>query len=938
MSSTAIIAILDVLFIVILLIGFWAGFRRGVKRSALELGLTFAGILICGFITPPITNALLGMNISAGGETTTLQGLIVEMLAQDATIGSLIESSPSLESLLTHLPGVLLCSIVFLVLNLLMRLVVYIIYKIISAIAFKSKKKEKQEGLKRNGWVGGALGVFKMFMLLLVISMPITSLVKFVDNQVYQSKAAVADGSATQIDETLDGLPQQVKDVLHAIDASAFGVLNGAVGLDDYIFDNISQFDMNGEKVEMRKELSTYLDIMRDVSALEVSNQVSSMDWDKIDGLYKTASQSGLYKGVLLNVAGELIVDYPTLISLFPELAEYEEILADVKTGLENAQSYATYLASDIDNIYYTFRDLAKSGYLDYVFNGDVDVVSAITLLSQEYTVVMTNSIDRIIDTNLLRDSFSSVLDYALDGLSEEGEESIFQDINTQVSNWDVLKSQISTVLIEFGNINVELEKNNMSISDVVDDVNNLLKVKTGASTILSKVGTMLDTVDSMEIMKNTQGEKLLPKVLEEFGIGNLLDVQGEDITTYKALFEFVSTPIENLISLDIYDALQGDVDYNTVLKKFASRLASEMTTVDGETTYSTMLEDTLLPIYKVSALKNLVFDQIISASAGTGVIDFSLLEVENDFEQSYANWQADLPLISQIISEFESRKFDESQTMLDYLLAGGDINEVIKLLDDEAVDDIVPAIMQAKSTQPLKDELSTVIVDVMQDVTGQTGLSLPLSSATFNSSNAEDQTDEFTTIVKNFVRIYKNTQDLTSLENIDATMLGDLIESVKQNAYRQQLYRKQEQGVMKSIFEALILAAEQQFGFEQAALCDVAGKDYIYQIDFTQMFELLDLINDANEFATAFKDLTLGDLQTEEAKQQAIGTLMDAVEENQQAVEQILDIATNLEFNVELSQENQNVVKQKISELEQKGTVSATIIENLKNIFGVGA
>ena len=131
MSSTAIIAILDVLFIVILLIGFWAGFRRGVKRSALELGLTFAGILICGFITPPITNALLGINISAGGETTTLQGLIVEMLTQDATIGSFIESSPSLESLLTHLPGVLLCSIVFLVLNLLMRLVVYIIYKII---------------------------------------------------------------------------------------------------------------------------------------------------------------------------------------------------------------------------------------------------------------------------------------------------------------------------------------------------------------------------------------------------------------------------------------------------------------------------------------------------------------------------------------------------------------------------------------------------------------------------------------------------------------------------------------------------------------------------------------------------------------------------------------------------------------------------------------
>ena len=142
----------------------------------------------------------------------------------------------------------------------------------------------------------------------------------------------------------------------------------------------------------------------------------------------------------------------------------------------------------------------------------------------------------------------------------------------------------------------------------------------------------------------------------------------------------------------------------------------------------------------------------------------------------------------------------------------------------------------------------------------------------------------------------------------------------------------------MSSIFKALITAAQTQFDFETASLLNVAGKDYIYQIDFTQMFELLDLINEANEFATAFKDLTLGDLQSDEEKEQAIGNLMDAVEENQQAVEQILDIATNLEFNVELSQENQTIVEQKIEELEQKGSISTTIIENLKNIFGVGA
>lgn len=941
MSVTAIIAILDVLFILILLIGFWAGFRRGVKRSALELGLTFAGILIAGFITPPVTNAILGINISVDGTSTSLQAFFVNMLSQEETIGSLIESSPSLEKFFTALPSVLLCAFVFLVLNLLMRLIVYIVYKIIEAFAFKSKKQEKEEGLKRNRWVGGAIGTFKMFMLLLVVAMPLTSLIKLADQQIYEAKAAVAEGSESPIDEGLNNLPQTAKDVVHAIDGSAFGVLNGAVGLDDFIFDNISQFSMNGEKIQVRKEVDTYLDLYHEVIKLDVSSQVSTMDWDSIDKIYKTATQSGLYRGMLLNVAGELINDYPTLISLFPDLAEFEQILADVKNGMNQANSYAEYFGGDIENLYSTVRDLGKSGYLDKVLSDEgeqTDVLSAITILADDYPTLLSGSINKIVDMNILQDSLSSTLDYALSKTSGGEIGDIFKDVNTNISDWDNLKTQLNNIVTDVAGVNKTVAAQGVNLADILSDAKKVLLIQKDVPSILSIIGSLLDTIDSMEIMRDNKGEKILPQVLKEFGIDNLLDVKGEQITTYKALFEYVSKPAENLISLDLYDVVENGVDYNSVLKTFAQKLVSQMQESEEGVTYSTFLSDTLLPLYKVTAIKQLALDEMIELSSGTNVIDLALLEVEGDFDASFANWQTDLPLLTQIITELECRKFDETQTMLDYLLAGGDINEVVKLLDDEAVDDIIPAIMQAKSTKPLKDNLSNVIVDVMQDVTGQTGLSLPLSSVTFNPQSEEDQTQEFARIVKNFVNIYKNTQDLTSLENIDATMLGSLIESIKQNAYRQQLYGKQEEGVMRSIFDALITAAQTQFDFEESALLDVAGKDYIYQIDFTQMFELLDLINDANEFATAFKDLTLGDLQTDEEKQQAIGTLMDAVEENQQAVEQILDIATNLEFNVELSQENQTIVEQKIEELEQKGSISETIIENLKNIFGVGA
>ncbi len=938
MSSTAIIAILDVLFVIILLIGFWAGFKRGVKRSGLELGLTFVGIIICGFITPPITNAILGINITVDGKSTSLQNLIVNLISEEPTIGTVVETSPTLQALLTSLPSVFVCAFVFLILNLLMRLVVYGVYKLIAVFAFKSKKEEKAEGLKRNGWIGGAMGVFKMFMLMLVITMPVTSLVKLADNQVYEAKAAVAEGSASPIDETIDNLPQTVKDVLYAVDKSAFGVLNGAVGLDDYIFDNISQVNLNNEKVEVRKEVGTYLDIYREVIAIDTSKPFSQLNWDKMDAMYQTATQSSLYKAVILNTVGELVNDYPTLISLFPELSEFEEIFEDIKTGMNQTRDYVDYFGTDIDRVYYTFSSLARSGYLDEVVNkSDVDVATAITILTQKYTSTMTGSINRIIDMNIFRDGLSSILDYSLSKISCSEIGTIFQEANTKISNWEVLKSQLNTILMDFGKVNTSIEKNGVTLVDIASDLTNVLLIKNDVPKILSDIGSMLDTVDSLEIMKDNKGNKILPQVLQEFGIENLLDVKGETITTYKSLFEFVSTPVENLISLDLYDVVVSGSDYNQVLKTFAQRLVSDWQE-QGKTQYSTFLDDTLLPLYKVTAIKDIVFDKVIEQSSSTGVIDFALLEVEGDFEASYANWQYDLPLLTQIITELESRMFDETQTMFDYLLAGGDINEVVKRLDDEAVEDIVPAIMQAKSTQPLKDKLSGVIVDVMEDVTKQTGLTLPLSTATFNKESAEDQTGEFTTIVKNFVNVYKSTNDLTSLVNIDATALGNLIESIKQNAYRQELYGKTEKGVMRDIFDALITATEKQFGFKSAQLLKVAQKQYIYEVNFTQMFELLDLINEANQFASAFKDLALGDLQTDEQKQQAIEQLIDAVEENQQAVEQILDIATNLDFNIVLSEENKVVVEEKINQLAENVNINENIISNLKNIFGVGA
>ena len=134
MSATVLIVILDILFVLLLGLGFLQGFVRGVKRSSLELGLTFAGIIIAGLLTPVITNAVLNINITADGVNQSLKTYFVNIISEDPTFASLIASSPSMEGLLQALPQFLLCAIIFLVLNLLMRIVVYCVYKIISVI------------------------------------------------------------------------------------------------------------------------------------------------------------------------------------------------------------------------------------------------------------------------------------------------------------------------------------------------------------------------------------------------------------------------------------------------------------------------------------------------------------------------------------------------------------------------------------------------------------------------------------------------------------------------------------------------------------------------------------------------------------------------------------------------------------------------------------
>ena len=93
MSAQTIVIILDIAFFVLLALGFLIGFWRGVKRSALEIAITIICIVIAGFLTPVVTNAILNISV---GDGKTLNQYVIDIVMQEPNLATFVENSPSL--------------------------------------------------------------------------------------------------------------------------------------------------------------------------------------------------------------------------------------------------------------------------------------------------------------------------------------------------------------------------------------------------------------------------------------------------------------------------------------------------------------------------------------------------------------------------------------------------------------------------------------------------------------------------------------------------------------------------------------------------------------------------------------------------------------------------------------------------------------------------
>ena len=153
------------LIVLVLLGGFLIGFYRGLKRSSLHVLFAVVSVVVAFFITKPITNAILGININVDGSLMSIGDYIIQLVSQNLVDLSYFDTA---STFIQQLPMAILNPIIFLIILLLVYLVVDIIYLIVARVSFGTKKADFEKH-KPWRWPSGAIGLCEAFFFMFLL-------------------------------------------------------------------------------------------------------------------------------------------------------------------------------------------------------------------------------------------------------------------------------------------------------------------------------------------------------------------------------------------------------------------------------------------------------------------------------------------------------------------------------------------------------------------------------------------------------------------------------------------------------------------------------------------------------------------------------------------------------------------------------------------------
>lgn len=843
MSATAIAWIVSVFFIVILIAGFFVGFWRGLKKSTANLIFSVVGILVAFFVTPAITNAIMGIQVTYDGQPTTLNQMLVEMLRDDQTIASLIDRNPNIATLVQGLPGALANTVVFILVTLAIELVIYIIYRIVASTALKPKEDES-----KHRWWGAGVGLVKTFLLTLFAFMPLAGLIGVYDTLKTNESFMVSVESSSEMGSQnlnasliADNVPTELDEILTGLENNALIKICGVFGLDNATFDYLSKVKVEDNNVYIRKEIETIYPIANFVYQMQSEKQditFANFDYEKLEEYVNSFLDGGLFKGIVVDLANDIIQNYQeySFLDGFTEDENIREVFSSLQTSLaeysENHEMLESYFVHDVKEMFSTVKVLGQSGMLDQMVtvSGEDSLNQVLDILVADPNITTSEeALNSALDVNIVRDAIGPITKIALQSMLED-----VDDINTDTStwseqDWDDLSSSVVNLLKDYRDLSQDA-----NIMDVVSDPTILIGDEYTSAQLtnaLTGVGSLIDEIRSIKLFQTTSGGSIIDRMLEENNITlpqePVKDAQGQSVTIsgYSDLFSFLSPVLVTVKENDLYDIFNNTSDTLSMMSSLANVLSQE-----GN---ENLLSEVILPLTQVEPTKTLIVDEMIK-TIQNDIVDFSTLN-------TYEDWQGDLNYISNLLVTLNTLSY-EGTSYLEYALKG-EIDTILNNVSAEELPQVIKPVLYAKSTSNLKTSIFDSLVEIANSLTGGVN-TIDLSAITLVEGNSEDQADEICEVFASFVAINESYTS-ESLRDIDKTLLGEFLANMQQNAYRVTLAGKSEEGVFKGIFDNFLQSLKDEYAEEIAKdtsgrVNEILDETNYPNIDFTELFELL--------------------------------------------------------------------------------------------------
>lgn len=796
MNSTIIGLIVSLLFVIILVGGFFVGFWRGFKRSTVNLVFSVVGVIVAFFVTPLITNAILGIKVEYEGSPVSLQNILLEMILSIGDLRQMVSANKNLEILVTNLPGALCNVIMFILVTIAIEIVMYIIYKICNFTFLK--------GAKGGRLFGGLVGVAKAFIVIIIAFMPLAGLIGFANKmtsandysfvEVQQASTQQSENTEDKNQNTsliLDNIPEEAVIVVKGLENNLLTKCSSLFGLDNAMFDYYASTKVDGGNVKIRKEIENIYQIAD--FGYQLSNQdlnkldFTKINYDKIITSVDELTDSGLFKYVVSPTLSDFIINYEKY-SFLGENFIYKDIFVEIGQRLNELEHASTYFRNDLLNAVKTIKTIGKSGIVNEVLAlEDKNEKTVSNVLTTEKNIkVLEDGINSIFKLNIFKDSISSVMQRVLDTASIELDKIGVNGADISENGWKEIAKSLTQIVKD---MNIIL--NEVDLGEVIDDPLILLDKEKNydLKLLMSKIGEIVDEIRANKLLKTKDNKPIIDKFLTKQNLSlpanMLIDNNGNkvEINSYKQMLEFVLQSVTTIRDEGVFEIV---MDENLTNVEKVDLIANLISKEDK----SNLLSDIILPLYQIEFTNKNIIEQLTKNLTGN-ILDLTLLN-------NYEEWKVDLGYISNVFVALNNGKVGE-QSYLNLAL-NGNVEEIINNISENEIDNVFNPLLSAKSTKTLKDDIFEILSTQLSTLIEKNVI---ISTTGVSFDGEESQTQEICNILKKFVAINNNLS--AGIENIDRQALSQLLETMKLNAYRTTIAGKTEEGIFKDCYEALV-------------------------------------------------------------------------------------------------------------------------------------